>query len=95
VSDADGVLSQSQTTTLSESIYNYRREHGRTYHGEPSLILSAHIALVLTLSPAYKDGKYIFPNDEVGCKRRNCEENALLTMNRGRRNAWTCSTTFC
>ncbi|TKA68601.1 hypothetical protein B0A55_08917, partial [Friedmanniomyces simplex] len=27
-----------------ESIYNYRREHGRTYH-------------------AYKDGKYIFPND--------------------------------
>ncbi|KAF2720371.1 S-adenosyl-L-methionine-dependent methyltransferase [Polychaeton citri CBS 116435] len=30
---------------MSDSIYNYRREHGRTYH-------------------AYKDGKYIFPNDD-------------------------------
>lgn len=37
---------ESTTTSLSESIYNYRKEHGRTYH-------------------AYKDGKYIFPNDEV------------------------------
>ncbi|KAK1081943.1 hypothetical protein LTR33_004274 [Friedmanniomyces endolithicus] len=46
--DADSALgsdTESATTTLSESIYNYRREHGRTYH-------------------AYKDGKYIFPNDE-------------------------------
>ncbi|TKA51338.1 hypothetical protein B0A55_11958, partial [Friedmanniomyces simplex] len=45
--DADSALgsdTESATTTLSESIYNYRREHGRTYH-------------------AYKDGKYIFPND--------------------------------
>lgn len=37
---------ESTTTSLSDSIFNYRKEHGRTYH-------------------AYKDGKYIFPNDEV------------------------------
>ena len=30
----DGVGRLSRTTSLSESIYNYRREHGRTYHGE-------------------------------------------------------------
>ncbi|KAF2493239.1 S-adenosyl-L-methionine-dependent methyltransferase [Lophium mytilinum] len=33
------------TTTLAESIWSYRVEHGRTYH-------------------AYKDGNYIFPNDD-------------------------------
>ncbi|KAG9542817.1 S-adenosyl-L-methionine-dependent methyltransferase, partial [Aureobasidium melanogenum] len=37
--------SQSTTTSLSESIYNYRQEYGRTYH-------------------SYKDGQYVFPNDE-------------------------------
>lgn len=25
--------SESATTSIAESIYNYRREHGRTYHG--------------------------------------------------------------
>lgn len=30
---ADWPFSESRTTSLSESIYNYRREHGRTYHG--------------------------------------------------------------
>lgn len=29
---ADSTDSQSTTTSLSESIYNYRQEHGRTYH---------------------------------------------------------------
>ena len=28
---------ESTTTSLSESIWNYRREHGRTYHGESVL----------------------------------------------------------
>ncbi|KAG2162524.1 hypothetical protein VTO58DRAFT_105981 [Aureobasidium pullulans] len=47
-SDNDSALgddTQSTTTSLSESIYSYRQEHGRTYH-------------------AYKDGQYVFPNDE-------------------------------
>ncbi|KAI5273473.1 hypothetical protein E4T47_03369 [Aureobasidium subglaciale] len=38
-SDNDSALgddTQSTTTSLSESIYSYRQEHGRTYHGEPS-----------------------------------------------------------
>lgn len=33
--DSDSALgsdTESRTTSLSESIYNYRREHGRTYH---------------------------------------------------------------
>lgn len=33
-SETDGRYSQSITTSLSESIYNYRHEYGRTYHGE-------------------------------------------------------------
>lgn len=33
-SETDGRNSQSITTSLSESIYSYRHEHGRTYHGE-------------------------------------------------------------
>ncbi|KAG9534788.1 S-adenosyl-L-methionine-dependent methyltransferase, partial [Aureobasidium melanogenum] len=48
LSDNDSALgddTQSTTTSLSESIYNYRQEHGRTYH-------------------SYKDGQYVFPNDE-------------------------------
>ncbi|KAG8627334.1 hypothetical protein KVT40_004817 [Elsinoe batatas] len=48
VEDADSALGGdafSTTTSLSESIYNYRKEHGRTYH-------------------AYKDGQYVFPNDD-------------------------------
>ncbi|KAK3115654.1 hypothetical protein LTR53_004807 [Teratosphaeriaceae sp. CCFEE 6253] len=57
--DTDSALgsdTESQTTTLSESIYNYRREHGRTYH-------------------AYKDGKYIFPNDEREADRLDLQHH--------------------
>ncbi|KAK3675896.1 hypothetical protein LTR78_004088 [Recurvomyces mirabilis] len=53
---AIGSDTQSLTTTLSESIYNYRREHGRTYH-------------------AYKDGKYIFPNDEREADRLDLQHH--------------------
>ncbi|TKA37610.1 hypothetical protein B0A54_11694 [Friedmanniomyces endolithicus] len=57
--DADSALgsdTESATTTLSESIYNYRREHGRTYH-------------------AYKDGKYIFLNDEREADRLDLQHH--------------------
>ncbi|KAK5706214.1 hypothetical protein LTR97_001201 [Elasticomyces elasticus] len=57
--DADSALgsdTESATTTLSESIYNYRREHGRTYH-------------------AYKDGKYIFPNDDREADRLDLQHH--------------------
>lgn len=43
---------------MSESIYNYRKEHGRTYH-------------------AYKDGKYIFPNDEREADRLDLQHHLL------------------
>lgn len=57
--DNDSALgsdTESTTTTLSESIFNYRREHGRTYH-------------------AYKDGKYIFPNDEREADRLDLQHH--------------------
>ncbi|SMY22890.1 unnamed protein product [Zymoseptoria tritici ST99CH_1A5] len=59
--DSDSALGSdaaSVTTSLSESIYNYRREHGRTYH-------------------AYKDGKYIFPNDEREADRLDLQHHLL------------------
>jgi hypothetical protein len=33
-SETDNLDSQSITTSLSESIYSYRHEYGRTYHGK-------------------------------------------------------------
>ncbi|EMC98318.1 hypothetical protein BAUCODRAFT_32337 [Baudoinia panamericana UAMH 10762] len=51
-----GSETESFTTTLSESVYNFRQEHGRTYH-------------------AYKDGKYIFPNDEREAERLDLQHN--------------------
>ncbi|KXT02650.1 hypothetical protein AC578_1143 [Pseudocercospora eumusae] len=59
--DSDSALgsdASSRTTSLSESIYNYRKEHGRTYH-------------------AYKDGKYIFPNDEREADRLDLQHHLL------------------
>ncbi|KAF2214086.1 hypothetical protein CERZMDRAFT_66779 [Cercospora zeae-maydis SCOH1-5] len=59
--DSDSALGSdtaSQTASLSESIYNYRKEHGRTYH-------------------AYKDGKYIFPNDEREADRLDLQHHLL------------------
>ncbi|GIZ44753.1 hypothetical protein CKM354_000794300 [Cercospora kikuchii] len=59
--DSDSAIgsdAESQTASLSESIYNYRREHGRTYH-------------------AYKDGKYIFPNDEREADRLDLQHHLL------------------
>ncbi|KAK4624293.1 Methyltransferase pytC [Fulvia fulva] len=59
--DSDSALGSdttSITTSLSESIYNYRKEHGRTYH-------------------AYKDGKYIFPNDERENDRLDLQHHLL------------------
>ncbi|KAK3707532.1 hypothetical protein LTR37_012027 [Vermiconidia calcicola] len=47
---------ESITTSLTESIWNYRQEHGRTYH-------------------AYKDGKYIFPNDEREADRLDLQHH--------------------
>lgn len=58
------VISESTTTSLSESIFNYRREHGRTYHGTHAPQSYRVLGLADTRE-AYKDGKYIFPNDEV------------------------------
>ncbi|KAI5361823.1 Putative S-adenosyl-L-methionine-dependent methyltransferase [Septoria linicola] len=55
---ADPWNSESRTTSLSESIWNYRTEHGRTYH-------------------AYKDGKYIFPNDEREADRLDLQHHLL------------------
>ncbi|KAI6836972.1 S-adenosyl-L-methionine-dependent methyltransferase [Hortaea werneckii] len=57
--DSDSAIGsdvESGSTSLSESIYNYRREHGRTYH-------------------AYKDGKYIFPNDEREADRLDLQHH--------------------
>ncbi|CAK4030673.1 related to methyltransferase [Lecanosticta acicola] len=57
--DSDSALgsdASSRTTSLSESIYNHRKEHGRTYH-------------------AYKDGKYIFPNDEREADRLDLQHH--------------------
>ncbi|QIW99452.1 hypothetical protein AMS68_004970 [Peltaster fructicola] len=57
--DADSALgsdTESTTTTLSESIFNYRREHGRTYH-------------------AYKEGRYILPNDEREADRLDLQHH--------------------
>ncbi|KAK5174002.1 uncharacterized protein LTR77_001081 [Saxophila tyrrhenica] len=51
-----GGCRESTTTSLSESIWNYRKEHGRTYH-------------------AYKDGKYIFPNDEREADRLDLQHH--------------------
>ncbi|KAF2770513.1 S-adenosyl-L-methionine-dependent methyltransferase [Teratosphaeria nubilosa] len=69
VSDASdsaiGSDTESTTTSLAESIYNYRREHGRTYH-------------------AYKDGKYIFPNDEREADRLDLQHH-LFRMTYGNR----------
>ncbi|KAI7115024.1 S-adenosyl-L-methionine-dependent methyltransferase, partial [Hortaea werneckii] len=59
VCDSDSAIGsdvESGSTSLSESIYNYRREHGRTYH-------------------AYKDGKYIFPNDEREADRLDLQHH--------------------
>ncbi|KAK4502517.1 hypothetical protein PRZ48_005942 [Zasmidium cellare] len=59
--DSDSALGSdvaSVTTSLSESIWNYRKEHGRTYH-------------------AYKDGKYIFPNDEREADRLDLQHHLL------------------
>nr|POE74527.1 putative methyltransferase tdie [Quercus suber] len=59
--DSDSALgsdSESVTASLTESIYNYRKEYGRTYH-------------------AYKDGKYIFPNDEREADRLDLQHHIL------------------
>ncbi|KAK5130728.1 hypothetical protein LTR08_001715 [Meristemomyces frigidus] len=61
ITDTDSALgsdTESTTTSLSASIYNYRQEHGRTYH-------------------AYKDGKYIFPNDEREADRLDLQHHIL------------------
>ncbi|KAK4545871.1 hypothetical protein LTR36_002435 [Oleoguttula mirabilis] len=60
-----GSDTESTTTSLSESIYNYRKEHGRTYH-------------------AYKDGTYVFPNDEREADRLDLQHH-LLRMTYGNR----------
>ncbi|WPG97566.1 Hypothetical protein R9X50_00034300 [Acrodontium crateriforme] len=70
-SDSDSALgsdTHSTTTSLSESIYNYRKEHGRTYH-------------------AYKDGKYIFPNDERESDRLDLQHK-LFELTFGDRLFW-------
>ncbi|EGU82978.1 hypothetical protein FOXB_06531 [Fusarium oxysporum f. sp. conglutinans Fo5176] len=51
--------SASTTASVSESIFNYRCENGRTYH-------------------AYKDGKYVLPNDERENERLDLQHNLFL-----------------
>lgn len=64
--DSDFVRSESMTRSLDSTVYNYREEFGRTYHGECGLTLGQNVLhLVLTLQPGYKDGRYFLPNDEV------------------------------
>ncbi|TKX23310.1 methyltransferase domain-containing protein 31 [Elsinoe australis] len=64
--DGDSALGSdafSTTTSLSESVYNYRKEHGRTYH-------------------AYKDGQYVFPNDDREADRLDLQHHMFnLTYN--------------
>ena len=43
-SEADNIFRQSITTSLSESIYSFRHEYGRTYHGKllsPDIVQAA------------------------------------------------------
>lgn len=47
---ADGSYRESTTTSLSESIYNYRKEHGRTYHGRLTYCSNYGIVRVLMFS---------------------------------------------
>ncbi|KAF5546673.1 methyltransferase [Fusarium mexicanum] len=54
-----GEDSASTTASVSESIFNYRCENGRTYH-------------------AYKDGKYVLPNDEKENERLDLQHNLFL-----------------
>ncbi|ENH73035.1 hypothetical protein FOC1_g10009770 [Fusarium oxysporum f. sp. cubense race 1] len=54
-----GEDSASTTASVSESIFNYRCENGRTYH-------------------AYKDGKYVLPNDERENERLDLQHNLFL-----------------
>ncbi|KAF2841840.1 S-adenosyl-L-methionine-dependent methyltransferase [Patellaria atrata CBS 101060] len=57
--DSDSALgdeTQSTTTSIAESIYAYRMEHGRSYH-------------------AYKDGSYIFPNDDQETDRLDLQHH--------------------
>ncbi|RBR18828.1 hypothetical protein FVER53590_11614 [Fusarium verticillioides] len=54
-----GEDSASTTASVSESIYNYRCENGRTYH-------------------AYKDGKYVLPNDDKEKERLDLQHNLFL-----------------
>lgn len=54
-----GEDSTSTTASVSESIFNYRCENGRTYH-------------------AYKDGKYVLPNDERENERLDLQHNLFL-----------------
>jgi len=65
-SDDDSALGsdiESTTTSLAESIWNYREEHGRTYH-------------------AYKEGKYVFPNDDKEADRLDLQHHLFnLTLN--------------
>lgn len=63
VDSALGSDADTTTTSLSESIYNYRKEHGRTYH-------------------AYKDGQYVFPNDDREADRLDLQHHMFsLTYN--------------
>ncbi|KAF4872332.1 Secondary metabolism regulator LAE1 [Colletotrichum siamense] len=49
----------SSTTSVNESILNYRTENGRTYH-------------------RYKEGKYMYPNDEQEVDRLDLQHNMYL-----------------
>jgi len=49
-SETDGMNSQSITTSLSESIYSYRHEYGRTYHGQLLCSRCCRIRWILTWS---------------------------------------------
>jgi len=81
--DGDSALGEgdlaSSTASINSSILEYRREHGRTYHGYKACLASS--LPVTDLMQTSKDGKYAYPNDEPENDRLDLQHHVFaLTL---------------
>ena len=63
--DSSGLIVRSDTQSLTPSIWNYVRAHGRTYHGYKAGGMCGAVWCMFWDNALISDTAYLFPNDAV------------------------------